>query len=114
MALSPESAASVKKALDDERGKPAADDLYEMLCGYNAQQIGRTAAEMKGSAVARLIDFLEEDSLDYRVLAFHNLHEITGKRLMPDPTANRNERARNVKVWRSRLEGGDLVPEPAR
>jgi hypothetical protein len=114
MALSPESAASVKKALDDERGKPAADDLYEMLCGYNEQQIGRTAAEMKAGAVARLIDFLEEDSTDYRVLAVHNLYEITGKRLMPDPTAKSTERARNIKVWRSRLEDGDLVPEPAR
>ena len=69
---------------------------------------------MKGGAVARLIDFLEEDSPDYRVLAAHNLYEITGKRLMPDPTAKATERARNVKVWRSRLEDGDLVPEPAR
>jgi hypothetical protein len=110
MALSPESAANVKKALDEQRGKPAADELYEMLCGYNLEQIGRTANEVKGGAVAQLIDRLENDSLDYRVLAVQNLYEITGKRLMQDPAANRNERARNVKVWRARLEDGDLVP----
>jgi hypothetical protein len=114
MALSPESAASVKRALEEERGKPAADDLYEMLCGYGPEQIGRTADEMKGGAVARLIDWLEEDTLDYRVLAVNNLHEITGKRLMRDPSASRNERARSVKVWRDRLEDGDLIPEQAR
>ena len=65
MALSPESAATVKQALDEQRGRPAADDLYEMLCGYNAEQIGRTPDRSKAGALARLIDWLEEDSLDY-------------------------------------------------
>ena len=110
MALSPESAANVKRALDEQRGRPAADDLYEMLCGYNAEQIGRTPDEVKAGAVAQLIDWLEEDSLDYRVLAVHNLFEITGKRLMPDPAANPKERSQNVRRWRARLEDGDLMP----
>jgi hypothetical protein len=114
MALSPESAAKVEQALIDQRGKQVAEDLYEMLCGYSAEAIGRTAAEMQSGAVARLIGWLEEDALDYRVLAVHNLYEITGKRLMQDPAANRNERARNVKVWRDRLEDGDLLPEQPR
>jgi hypothetical protein len=114
MALSPESAAKVEQALIEQRGREVAGDLYEMLCGYSAQQIGRTAAEMQNGAVARLIDRLEEDALDYRVLAVHNLYEITRKRLMPDPAAKASERARNVKVWRDRLEDGDLVPEQSR
>ncbi|HEY3394442.1 MAG TPA: hypothetical protein VGK58_17140 [Lacipirellulaceae bacterium] len=110
MALSPESAGNVKRALEEQRGRPAADDLYEMLCGYNADQIGRTPDEMRSGALARLIDWLEEDSLDYRVLAVHNLWETTGKRLMPNPAANLKERTQNVRRWRSRLEAGDLAP----
>jgi hypothetical protein len=110
MALSPELAANVKQALVEQRGRPAADDLYEMLCGYTADQIGRTPEQMKSGAVARLIDRLENDSLDYRVLAVHDLLEITGKRLMPDPAANLNERTQNVRRWRTRLQDGDLMP----
>jgi len=110
MALSPESAANVKRALDEQRGSPAADDLYEMLCGYNADQIGRTPEEVRSGALSRLIDWLENDSLDYRVLAVNDLWEATGKRLMPDPAANLKERTQNVRRWRSRLEAGELQP----
>jgi hypothetical protein len=110
MALSPESAANVKRVLEEQRGRPAADDLYEMLCGYNADQIGRTPDEIRTGALARLIDWLEEDSLDYRVLAVNDLWETTGKRLMPNPAANLKERTQNVRRWRSRLEAGDLQP----
>ena len=91
MAQSPESAELVFKALVDQRGRPAAADLYEMLCGYNAEQIGATPEQMKTGAIAQLIDWLEEDSLDYRVLAVHDLWEITGKQLMPNPAANASD-----------------------
>jgi hypothetical protein len=110
MALSPESANAVKQALDEQRGRPASDDLYEMLCGYSAEQVGQTADAMKTGAVQRLIDGLEEDSLDYRVLAAHDLFEITGKRLMSNPAANQRERDQNVRNWRNRLQDGELVP----
>jgi hypothetical protein len=110
MALSPESAANVKRALDEQRGSPAADDLYEMLCGYNADQIGRTPEEIRSGALSRLIDWLDNDSLDYRVLAVNDLWEATGKRLMPDPAANLKERTQNVRRWRSRLEAGEVQP----
>jgi hypothetical protein len=110
MALGPESAEAVKKALDEQRGRPASDDLYEMLCGYREEQVGRTADQMKTGAVARLIDWLENDSLDYRVLAVHDLFEITGKRLLSDAASNQRERDRGVRLWRARLEDGELMP----
>jgi hypothetical protein len=81
-----------------------------MLCGYGSEQIGQTAEEVQSGAVSRLINWLEEDTLDYRVLAVHNLAEITGKRFMDNPAANPRVRERNVKVWRARLEEGELVP----
>jgi len=110
MALNPESANKVFQSLVDQRGKPAAADLYEMLCGYNTEQIGQSADQMKSGAIVKLINWLENDSLDYRVLAVQDLWETTGKRLMPNPAANLAERTQNVKRWRSRLEAGELKP----
>ncbi len=110
MAHSPESAGRVWQALVDQRGKPVAADLYEMLCGYNADQIGRTPEQTKTGSIAKLINWLEDDSLDYRVLAVQDLWEITGKRLMPNPAASLAERTQNVRRWRSRLEAGELKP----
>lgn len=108
MALSPESAGKVKQALEDQRGKPAANDLYEMLCGYNSDQVGHTPDQMKTGALAKLINWLEEDSLDYRVLAVHDLKELTGKALMGNPAASLAERKISIRVWRARLESGQL------
>jgi hypothetical protein len=110
MALDPEAAERIWQTLVDKRGEAAAADLYEMLRGYNADQIGRTPEQVRTGAIADLIDRLESDSLDYRVLAVHNLSEITGKRLMPNPAASLTERAQNVRRWRNRLESDELVP----
>ena len=114
MALNPDSANKVYQALVDQRGKPAAADLFEMLCGYNADQVGHSPDQMKAGAIPKLINWLEDDSLDYRVLAVQDLWEITGKRLMLNPAAKLPERTQNVKRWRSQLESGDLkVVAPA-
>jgi hypothetical protein len=110
MALSPESAAKIRKTLVEQRGEAAAADLYEMLCGYNADQIGHTPEQVKSGAIARLIGWLDQDSLDYRVLAVHDLAEITGKQLLPNPAANLSERKLAIKKWRARLDSGELAP----
>jgi hypothetical protein len=110
MALSPESANKVWQTLVDQRGRPAAADLYEMLCGYTADEIGNTPEQMKTGAVAKLIDWLENDSLDYRVLAWNDLKEITGKQLMSNPADTLSSRTISIRKWRERLEKGDLKP----
>ena len=58
----------------------------------------------------KLINWLEDDSLDYRVLAVRDLAEITGKQFMPNPAAKLQERTQNVRRWRDRLEAGELKP----
>jgi hypothetical protein len=110
MAHGPDSAERIWQSLVEQRGRVAAADLYEMLCGYNADQIGRTPDEMKVGALSQLIDWLENDGLDYRVLAVYNLWEITGKQLMPNPAANLTVRNQNVRRWRDRLDSGELRP----
>jgi hypothetical protein len=110
MALSPESATKVWQTLVEQRGEKAAADLYEMLCGYDRDQIGRTPEEMDTGALARLIGWLEDDNLDYRVLAVHDLREITGKNLLSNPAGSLSERVPGVRRWRERLKAGELMP----
>ena len=81
-----------------------------MLCGYNADAIGHTPEQMKTGAIAQLVDRLEDNSLDYRVLAVQDLADITGKRLMTNPAANQAERTQAIRKWRARLDAGDLKP----
>jgi hypothetical protein len=111
MALSPESAEKIWQTLVDQRGEKAATDLFEMLCGYDEDQVGHTPAEMESGAIAHLIDRLEDDNLDYRVLAVYNLRELTGKSLMPNPAGSPNEREQGIRHWRSRLKSGELRPQ---
>jgi hypothetical protein len=110
MALSPESAEQVWKELVKQRGEEAAIDLYEMLCGYSKEEIGETPEQIQSGVIPKLIDRLENDIPDYRVLAFYNLQEITGKSLAYVPTARAEVRQRSVRTWRQRLEGGELGP----
>jgi hypothetical protein len=108
MSLGPDSAEQLYEALVDQRGEEAAADLYEMLCGYSADEIGRTPDEMKTGAISKLIDRLENDSLDYRVLAIQNLQDITGMRLLQNPSGSQADRSRGIRIWRERLKSGEV------
>ena len=109
IALSPNSAMRLRQVLVDQRGGEAATDLFEMLRGYRAEDIGRTPEEIKVGVLGKLIGWLESDNLDYRVLAAHNLHQITGKNLLQNPAANPSDRTQGVRRWRQRLRQGDLA-----
>ena len=112
MARSPQVAAQVREAFSSLRGEAAAADLMELLAGYSAQTIGETREERWGGALAKLIGWLENDSLDYRVLAIHNLNEITGTSYLEGyrPSGPIQRRKISVKKLEDRLESGDLLP----
>jgi hypothetical protein len=112
MALGPDAANKVWETLKDQQGEPAAHDLYEMLCGYSAEQVGHTPDQIATGPIPRLIDWLENERLDYRVLAVEDLGEITGKHLMPHPEASPTERAKGVRIWRERLKAGEITAAP--
>jgi hypothetical protein len=109
IALSPNSATRLRQELVDQRGGEAATDLFEMLRGYRAEDIGRTPEEIKVGILVKLIGWLESDNLDYRVLAAHNLNQITGKNLLLNPAANPSDRTQGVRRWRKRLREGELA-----
>ena len=68
----PAMAAAVRESFEKLRGEDSGRQLYRMLLGYSKEQLQSGEAE-------RLVDALDNDSLDLRELAFVNLMEITGK-----------------------------------
>ena len=61
------------KRSSNSAGKTAAHDLYQMLCGYSPEQIGTRQQFKDGLGTFSLIDWMENDSLDYRVLAVQDM-----------------------------------------
>jgi hypothetical protein len=109
MSLGPDSAEKIYETLEDQRGRVAAGDLYQMLCGYDAAQIGEPE-QFRDGLGTQLVDRMENDSLDYRVLAVQDMAEITGMRLMANPAGAPTERARGIRLWRQRLKSGEVAP----
>ncbi len=106
VARSPEVAAKVRTAFDKQRNADAAA-LYRMLWGYSAE-------DLKNGADRDLVDALNHDSLDVRVLAFWNLQNITGLSnfgYYPGDLAKKRSSA--VNAWREKLRQGKIMPRAA-
>lgn len=114
---SPLAAAQVRGAIERVYGGPAkaaaGASLYELLWRYQPE--GLTADD-----AARLVDYLEHETLAVRVLAYWNLKNITGLGLYyrPEDPAARRDPA--VGKWRERLRAsptlgttaeGEAVPQ---
>jgi len=112
MALSPAVASQVRDAFVNLRGQQAADDLMEMVRGYNRQEIGETREALQQGAVVKLLGWLDSDSLDYRVLAIYNLNNITGTANLLDyrPDADSTRRKRSIRKLWDRFEANELLP----
>lgn len=102
IANSPQEADGVHQALLLERGEEG-QKLYRLLQGYSPEQLRDGAAE-------ELVEGLDNEAVDIRVLSFWNLHNITGEMnaYRADHTAARRKPA--VQRWREQLEAGKIVP----
>ena len=96
-------AADLMAAFQVRRPEGAAD-LNRMLWGYTDEQL-------QGGAARQLVDFLDHDHLDYRVLAFWNLSRITGFTLYYRPEYPAPRREQYVQKWRQKLDAGLVVPK---
>ena len=112
LASQPEAVGQLRETLVALRGEEAAADLEEMLLGYGPEQVGRTREEVREGALQRLIERLNSDQLDYRVLALHNLNELTGTSSLGgyQPQQSEGQRERALRYYRERLEKGTLAP----
>ena len=68
----PATALKIRTTFERQLGKDG-DELYRMLWGYSRE-------DLVNGAAARLVDLLDNDTLAFRVLAFHNLRMITAPR----------------------------------
>ncbi len=104
LARGPAVAAKVRSAFERKSGKDGSD-LYRMLWGYSKEDLANGAA-------AKLVEYLDHDTIDFRVLAFHNLHQIVGATFNYRPEQPAASRVQSVRRWREQLKEGLLGPKP--
>jgi hypothetical protein len=104
VARDPKTAAAVRGAFEAARGDKAAG-LYRMLWGYSEENL-------KAGDAKQLVDYLDHTDLDYRVLSWWCLTDITGKsfNVFYRPEQESALREAHVKRWRQMLEKGEIVP----
>jgi hypothetical protein len=96
VARSPEAAAQVRTAMEKLHGIEGAS-LYEMLWRYNLDALDSQEA-------ARLIRYLEHDTLAFRVVAFQTLKRITKLTINYRPEDTAQKRQPWIEKWKERLE----------
>ena len=101
IARDPQTAVAVREAFVQRR-REKAPDLYRMLWGY-------TPAGLKNGDARRLVDTLDHEDLDFRVLSFMNLQEITGMGLYYRPEYNASKRKPSIIRWQKRLDEGKIA-----
>lgn len=77
-----------------------------MLWGY-------TKDDLLAGEAARLVDCLDRDNLDFRVLAFYNLRTITNVTFSYRPEATAANRQQAMRRWREQLKDGLILPKAA-
>jgi hypothetical protein len=101
-ALSGDVSAAERLLAAMEKNRPdEARTLYELVCGYDNQQL-------EAGADKRLVGLLQSRSMDVRVLAFENLRRITGRPLNYRPENEPAQQRRALQDWQNRLERGQI------
>ena len=94
-------AQTIRVTIEKQRGERAAE-LYRLLWGCAKADL------IEGGQAAKLIDLLNDDDLDIRVVSFLNLKAATGLSLLYRPEAPAAQRNRDSQIWRTRLKDGTL------
>jgi hypothetical protein len=101
MARNPRSATRIRTTFERLRGKEGSE-LYRVLCGFSPEQLAEDGA-------SRLVELLNSDSMDLRVVAFETLRQITQKtngfRAERDPSQQKGA----IVAWNKALNNGEIV-----
>ena len=100
VARGPETAQAIRQSLEKQFATDA-PALYRMLWGY-------TDKDLQGGEDAQLVKDLENENLIFRVLAFLNLKEITGKGHFYYPDHQAAKRVQAVQDWKKDLRLGQI------
>ena len=98
---SPEGAKEVLDSIERLK-KRNSSDLFRMLRGYDA-------AQLEEGGGTQLVDFLEHEDLEMRVLAFENLRRITESTHNYRPEKSAEARRIQTLEWRKQLKEGRIV-----
>lgn len=101
MLVSPETAAKIRETLERTKGKIGLQ-VDRMLWGFSPEQLTDGGAHL-------LVDALDSDSTDVRVLAYSNLYEITGKTNLYAPDRDPKSQRRSIQSWQRDLQQGEIV-----
>jgi hypothetical protein len=101
MLSDPTTAAKIRETLERARGK-AGLQVDRMLWGFSPGQLVDGGAHL-------LVDALENESTDMRVLAYQNLYEITGKTNLYAPDREARSQRRSIQSWQRDLQQGEIV-----
>jgi hypothetical protein len=97
----PTYAAEIGRVFVTQHGPPG-EGQYRMLWGFNDEQLKAGAAKM-------LVELLDHEELDFRVVASWTLTETTGLRLGYLPQDPPLKRKPNIQKWQQKLEAGQIV-----
>jgi hypothetical protein len=103
-----ETAALARSALEKDRGDDA-PELYRLLWGYSPDDLRYSPDHPKAGSAAQLVEYLDHEQLDFRVLSFENLRRITGFQLYYSPHHTAARRHSPVQKWRQRLKEGKVI-----
>jgi hypothetical protein len=103
VARGPAIAARVRKTFEKTRGE-SAPELYRMLWGYSREDL------IAGGQARKLVEYLDHDELDFRVLSFANLQQITGLGMNYRPEDNQLQRKQSVQRWAKKADKDQIVP----
>ena len=98
---SPQAAQRLRETLERLRGNDGFE-LYRMFWGYSDEGL-----QNNGEA-GQLVDFLNHEELDYRVLSNWNLKRITGLGSQYRPDHSEQKRNKYAERWRKRLDAGEI------
>lgn len=98
----PYHAERIRDAFIKQQGPMKGVELYRLAWGFNDEQLKQGAAKL-------LVEALDHDDLDFRVLAFWNLVKITGTPLGYMPQDPPLKRKTTVIKWQQKHESGQIV-----
>jgi len=100
-----QTAKALKATFESERDARQAADLYKLLCGVSRQ-------ELLAGSDRWLVTELDNDEMDFRVLAFWNLRQFSVGTLDYHPEHNTaKKRAVGVRAWKLRSDARQIVPK---
>ncbi len=104
MARNPEVATDLKNTMSSQRDIKTADELFRMLWGYDRDQL-------RNGAATRLVNSLDHQDLDVRVLSLWNLYHVTGFTQNYRPQDTQAKRQQGVRAWKQKLTDDLIVPK---